>query len=116
MSVMTMFEQHNINPNNYDYLATCGPSMKPLINYVQSHPNTDTIYLGFDNDEAGNKYRQRARKALSEIGYSGKVIDKPPHTKDFNQDVQLLKQHNGTISQQNTIQNNNFNIERMIQR
>ena len=41
---------------NYDYLATCGPSMKPLINYVQSHPNTDTIYLGFDNDEAGNKY------------------------------------------------------------
>lgn len=116
MSVMTMLEKHGINPSGYDYVSTCGPSIKPLVNYIKSHPNTNTVYLGFDNDESGNKYRQRTVKELKKIGYSGKIIDKPPHTKDFNQDLKLLSQHNGTISQQNTIQNNSINIERMIPR
>lgn len=114
MSIMTLFEKHNIDPKGYDYLATCGPSMKPLINYVQSHSNTEKIYLAFDNDEAGKKYRARAAKALRQIGYSGMIIDKPPHTKDFNEDLKLLSQHNGTITQQNINQNNNLTIERTI--
>lgn len=116
MSVMTMFEMHNMNPNNYDYLATCGPSMKPLVNYINSHPNTNVVYLGFDNDEVGNKYRKRAAQALRENGYSGRIISKPPHTKDFNEDLKLLSQHNGTITHQQTLQNNNQIIERMIPR
>lgn len=116
MSVMTMFEKHKINPNNYDYVSTCGTSMRPLVNYIKTHPNIDTVYLGFDNDDDGRKYRKRAVQELQKIGYNGKIIDSPPCTKDFNEDLKLLSQHNGTISYQQTLQNNNQIIERMIPR
>ena len=114
MSVMSMFELHNMNPNNYDYVATCGSSIRPMINYVKSHPDINTIYFGYDNDFKGNQYRQRSMEALNEIGYKGKVIDKPPHTKDFNEDLKLINQHDGTIAQQQTANNTNKIIERMI--
>ena len=113
MSVMTMFEKHNFNPNDYDYVATCAPSMKPVINYVSTHKNINTIYLGFDNDEAGNKYRQRAREALQKEGYTGKVVDKAPHTKDFNEDLKVISQQNAPISQSASLTQS---IERMIPR
>lgn len=110
---MTMFEKHNFNPNDYDYVATCGPSMKPILNYISLHKNINTIYLGFDNDEAGNKYRQRAREALQKEGYTGKIVDKAPHTKDFNEDLKILSQQNGIVSPNvSPVQS----IERMIPR
>lgn len=112
MSIMTLFEKHNADPKGYDYLATCGPSMKPLVNYVQSHPDTEVVYLAFDNDAAGNKYRTRAAQALRQNGYSGKIVNKPPYTKDFNEDLKLLSQHNGTIAQEHTAKN--ITIERNI--
>lgn len=113
MSVMTMLEKHNFNPNDYDYVATCGPSMKPIVNYVSQHKNIKTVYIGFDNDVAGNKYRKRAIEALQKEGYTGKIIDKPPHTKDFNEDLKILSQQNGTISQSTSITQT---IERTISR
>lgn len=116
MSVMTMFEKHKINPDNYDYVSTCGTSMRPLVNYIKTHPSIDIVYLGFDNDETGSKYRRRAAQKLQEIGYNGKIINKPPYTKDFNEDLKLLSQHNGTIPQIQSLENNNQIIERMIPR
>lgn len=113
MSVMTMLEKHNFNLNDYDYVATCGPSMKPIVNYVSEHKNIKTVYLGFDNDEAGNKYRKRAMEALQKEGFTGKIIDKTPHTKDFNEDLKILSQQNGTISQSASITQT---IERTISR
>ncbi len=108
LSVMTMFELHNMNPNNYDYVATCGSSIRPMINYVKNHPDIKTIYLGYDNDFKGNQYRQRSIESLKEIGYKGKIIDKKPHTKDWNEDLKQLNQNpivqNKTINSQNTIE------------
>ena len=113
MSVMTMFEMHNFDPKDYDYVATFGPSMRPLTSYISSHKNIDTIYLGFDNDEAGNKYRARARETLRNAGYEGKIIDKAPHTKDFNEDLKILSNQNNAISQNTSLTQS---IERMIPR
>ena len=113
MSIMTLFEKHNDDPKGYDYLATCGPSMKSIINYVNNHPDTEVIYLAFDNDEPGNKYRTRAAQALRQNGYSGKIINKPPYSKDFNEDLKLLSQHNGAITPDPTIQNNNSTTQNL---
>ncbi len=112
ISVMTMLEMHNMNPNNYDYVATCGSSIRPMINYVRTHPEINKIYLGYDNDFKGNQYRQRSIEALSEMGYKGKVIDKKPHTKDWNEDLKYLNQN--SISENKTINLSNT-VERMIQ-
>lgn len=116
MSVMSMFKFHGMDPNNYNYVATCGPSMKPIINAVAGNENIKTVYLGFDNDEAGRKYTQRAKGVLNEIGYKGKIIDKPPKSKDFNEDLQRLSEHKGKMEELKQIQTQNFQIERNIQR
>lgn len=115
MSVMTMFEMHGFNPNDYDYIATCGPSMKPIVNYISEHRNISTVYLGFDNDETGNKYRKRASAALKEAGYQGKIIDKPPHTKDFNEDLKFLSRSENAVFEQSSEKAINNILERTIQ-
>ncbi len=114
MSAMTLFELHNRNPNDCDYLATCGPSLRPLVNYLDNHPNINRIYLGFDNDAVGDKYRLRAAQILKDKGYKGDIVNKPPLTKDFNEDLKAVSQHNGVISPENNI-SKTINIERTIQ-
>lgn len=118
MSVMTMFQMHGYDPNMYNYVATCGPSMKPLLNFIQKHPDTKTVYLGFDKDEAGRRYTAKATEALRSSGYTGKIIDKPPKTKDFNQDLQTITQSKGRVelSHNQQSQTNNLSIERNITR
>lgn len=91
-SAMTLFELHGYNPNAYDYVATCGPSRNPVLNYISSHPQINTVYLGFDNDNAGKAYREKTRRDLRELGYQGRIVDKVPHTKDFNSDLQALSE------------------------
>lgn len=98
-SAMTMFELHGYDPKAYDYVATCGPSRNPVLNYIMSHPQIDTVYLGYDNDSAGKTYRQKTRSELREIGYEGRIVDKIPHTKDFNNDLQVLS--NSTFKPEN---------------
>lgn len=115
MSVMTMFEMHGFNPNDYDYIATCGPSMKPIVNYISEHRNISTVYLGFDNDDTGNKYRKRASSALREAGYQGKIIDKSPHTKDFNEDLKFLSRSENAVFEQSSEKAINNILERTIQ-
>lgn len=117
MSVMTMFKIHGMDANNYNYVATCGPSMKPIINAVAGNENIKTVYIGFDNDEAGRKYTQRAKIALNEIGYKGKIVDKSPKSKDFNEDLQRLSEHKGKMEdlEQTPKQTQNIAIERNIQ-
>lgn len=53
-----------------------------LSNYLKNHPHTDTIFLHFDNDEAGRIATEAIQLSLSA---SYKVIDEPPKSgKDFN--------------------------------
>lgn len=111
-SAMTMFELHGYDPKAYDYVATCGPSRNPVVNYVVSHPKIDTVYLGYDNDNAGNTYRQKTREDLRAAGYKGKIIDKIPHTKDLNKDLQVLS--NSAYKPENSLNKQNIQVQKPL--
>lgn len=111
LSLMTMLKLHGDNYKNYDYLATCGPSMKGLLSQVASREELRTIYLAFDNDIAGNKFRLTAREKLIEQGFAGQIIDKIPQDKDWNLDLIFLRK---TMQMEKEKNSQNFKKEAVI--
>lgn len=89
LSIMTLLYENGGDPKKYDFLALGGVSGKALFTHLETRHRK--IYLCTDNDPAGNLARMNLRKALDENGYTGRVMDKPPHGKDFNEDLQTLR-------------------------
>ncbi|MEG0617563.1 MAG: toprim domain-containing protein, partial [Oscillospiraceae bacterium] len=96
MSLMTLFDLHKVDFNKYSYLAQGGVAMNALKYHLPHQPGINRIYLCYDNDDAGYIARSNAKELLHELGYKGQVIDKPPHNKDWNED---LKKLSSTFSQ-----------------
>ena len=107
MSLMTLLEYHNVSPKRYSYLAQSGVCTKSLEYHLSKNPKIDTVYLCYDNDEAGHKARGQTRELLKSLGFDGRIIDKPPHSKDWNEDLQGInitfekKKQDIVIEQQN---------------
>lgn len=91
LSVASMLEHYGKDFGSYAYLALGGTSLNALQYHLGHSPQLKTIYLCQDRDEAGNKSRDEARKLLTEAGFQGRIIDKPPVQKDFNQDLLALR-------------------------
>jgi len=94
LSLMTLTKIHHLNENEYGYLSLSGVSTKALEYHITKNPQIETIYLCQDNDEAGNSSRKKCREKLEELGFNGKVIDKPPKNKDYNDDLVRLSEEN----------------------
>lgn len=69
-------------------LALGGLSSKALDRYLDDHPNINSLWLCMDNDEQGQK---AAQKFAEKYGSRYDVKIKPPHLKDFNQDLQCVR-------------------------
>ncbi len=93
MSIMTMLELNKINPAKYSYLSLGGVSDKALLYHLARPENKGIarIYLATDNDQAGNAARVQLRKALELSGYPGKILDKVPTNKDWNDDLTRMQ-------------------------
>lgn len=106
MSLMTLFELHNMDFNKYSYLAQGGVYLGAVQYHLENQPGIRKIYLCYDNDNAGVAACSAARQLLKDIGYTGQVVDKPPHNKDWNDDLKNISntiQHGHGQEQQNTI-------------
>lgn len=90
MSLMSILKLHNVDFKKYNYLAGGGTSMKSLEYHIKDNTSINKIYLSYDNDEAGDNARAKARALLLSIGFEGLIIDKPPHNKDFNEDLKII--------------------------
>lgn len=88
LSIATLLMQHKPNLKDYAFLSLGGTALNALEYHIQKNPHLNTIYLCQDNDPAGHKSRTNARNKLQEMGFTGKVIDKIPLSKDFNEDLQ----------------------------
>ena len=91
MSIATMLKLYDRDYKKYDYLSLGGTSCKALLSNLS--PEIKRIYLALDNDPPGRKGRQGIVKALNSHGYAGKIIDKPPVNKDYNDDLKVLREH-----------------------
>lgn len=94
MSIMTLCQRNALNPQRFDFLALGGVSDAAVTYHLtgEGGKRISTIYLATDNDEAGNKARSALRKTLIERGFKGKILDKPPLRKDWNEDLKALGQ------------------------
>ncbi len=92
MSIMTMLLHNNIDFTNYNYLSLCGTCTKSINTYIKDNEKISTVYICVDNDNAGENLREKIDKMLKDIGFKGDVIHKRPINKDFNEDLQKLKE------------------------
>lgn len=92
MSVASILLQYHCSLEQYIFLSLGGTSVNALRYHLEKNPQINMVYLCQDNDAAGEKSRQKARETLEEMGFAGKIIDKLPQNKDFNEDLIALKQ------------------------
>ncbi|MEG0020646.1 MAG: toprim domain-containing protein, partial [Oscillospiraceae bacterium] len=90
MSLMSLLEHHKVAPEKYSYLAQGGVCLNSLEYHIKRQPKINTVYLCYDNDAAGHSARAQSRELLKSLGFSGKIIDKPPHNKDWNDDLMAI--------------------------
>lgn len=94
MSIMSLLQYGGKDFMDYSYYAQCGMPRKGSLGYHLEHnPEVQTIYLCYDNDEAGRVFTERAKKELQEAGFTGKLVVKSPVAKDFNDDLKALLAH-----------------------
>ena len=91
MSIMSITKLHDVDHKKYSYLAQGGTSMASVNYHLDNNPNVNKFYLAYDNDEAGDNARFKARTLLKQRGFNDKqIIDKPPHNNDFNDDLRII--------------------------
>ncbi len=101
MSVASILMNYNRPIDKYGFLSLGGTSTAALEFHIKQNPQIDTIYLCQDNDDAGNYSRRKADEKLRELGFEGKIVDKPPTQKDFNEDLLKLQDLKQVIHQTN---------------
>lgn len=77
-----------------DLLALGGLNPTPLNNYLQAHPETETVFLGLDMDEAGREATKRFQAMLKKQGVQVWDIsaDNILHGKDWNAELKWERQ------------------------
>lgn len=103
MSIASALMHYRVGLEPYGFLSLGGVSLNALEYHLKHSPQIKTIYLCQDNDEAGNQSRQAAVDYLVKNGFEGKIVEKPPICKDFNED--LLQIHQSSMhTEQKTMQ------------
>lgn len=91
ISLASMLEHYGRDSHAYAYLALGGTAPNALMYHLEHHPQLKTIYLCQDSDAAGLASREKCRQLLKEKGFAGKIIDKLPVGKDFNEDLLQIR-------------------------
>lgn len=103
LSFITLNRRQSCCPIRWDSLpclSASGTAGMSLLAYLREHPQTDTVFLGFDADEAGRKGAQRIANAIrSHPELSGQVRQiksmhpNPAYGKDYNEVLQHFNRH-----------------------
>lgn len=69
----------------HSYASSCSVSDRVIFQMLKDNPNIDTVYIGMDHDEAGQKAARRIADKLSVQGIQNEIL--VPIHKDWNEDV-----------------------------
>lgn len=69
----------------HSYVACCGTSLLPVKKMLERMPHVDTVFLCFDNDDAGHQTSRRATEELSSQGVETERL--LSERKDWNEDL-----------------------------
>lgn len=117
MSIMSILHRSGVDFNKYSYLPLGGTYINCLKYHLIQPQNAhiNCIYLATDNDEAGANCRSKIKKMLKSIGFKGKVIEKVPCGKDWNDDLISIKNNKQNLKNNHAQQNQTIQKERVIQ-
>lgn len=104
MSVASMLIHYKIPLDTYGFISLGGTSLNALEYHLKQNPQIQTVYLCQDNDDAGNHSRLQAHSVLEKLEYTGQIVDKPPVSKDFNEDLKKLSQATAIVLEHNQSQ------------
>lgn len=103
MSFMTMLKANGFDHHKYNYHALGGTATIAIEKTLERGGlnGIQKVYLATDNDEAGSKARSELRALFNRFKFQGKVIDKAPIAKDWNDDLKAFqaKHPEKTLSQ-----------------
>lgn len=95
LSFVTLNRQQHVCPISWErlpVLSLSGTAPAALIQYLHDHPAADTVYLGLDNDAAGQKGVKRITKAIkddpalsSQVRHIISMLPSPEWGKDYNE-------------------------------
>jgi hypothetical protein len=77
-----------LHPNGWErhsYVACCGTSALPVIKMLDRLPQLNSVYLGLDNDKAGQAASQRMAEQIEGRGIAADRL--VPENKDWNDDL-----------------------------
>ena len=89
MSVMTITKMNGGDYKSHNYLSFQGQNLGSVVYHMSRPENSHItqIVTSMDNDPAGNRYREKIREVLADTGYEGKIYDRTPQSKDYNDDL-----------------------------
>ena len=89
VDMLSFITMNQLNWKCNSYVASCSVSDKAILQCLNDSTKTKTVYLCFDNDEAG----QRANKAIAEklklMNIKNEIL--VPKLKDWNEDLLYLR-------------------------
>lgn len=91
MAYQSLLLHRGENYKSYNYLALTGCSKIRCIKYhLEKDDTINTLYLAYDNDEAGEDARAKTKEMLIEMGWKGHIVNvriPKSHGKDINDEL-----------------------------
>ena len=87
MSVMTISKENGADYKNHNYFSMQGNNVAAIKYHLEHNPQTNQVVIAVDNDDTGDKYREQICELLKDMNFKGKVVDRRPQSKDWNEDL-----------------------------
>ena len=92
MSFMSMLKLSGFDHHKFNFLALGGTATLAVERILEKGDHgIQKVYLATDNDKAGNEARSELRALFNRFKFQGKVIDKVPIAKDWNDDLKAFR-------------------------
>lgn len=99
MSVMNFLKRFGEDYKDYDYLVLTGTGKVESLYYRLQECNYSEVILAVDNDSSGRSMIERVRKEIPKYAGLCKVTEWiPEHTKDWNEELQVVCKEGIAIS------------------
>lgn len=85
IDMLSFISMNKENWKNNSYAASCSVSDRVLFQCLKDNPNIKSVYLCFDNDEAGQTANHRISHKLNDMNIQNKILI--PDNKDWNEEI-----------------------------
>lgn len=109
IDMLSYITMHQKGWNKHSYVALCSTAGLAALKMIKDNPDIDTIYLCLDNDNAGDVGCQKIAEQIHSVGEYD-IWRLFPQQKDWNEDLQSLKNKNNISDSSDATESENEEI------